>query len=337
MERDYSKINNVCLVILASVALTCALIYTRQILVPFVISLFCYAIFSPAVHYFQQRLRIPQLGSILLTIGLFLLIAASILFFIVSSVGSFIESAGTYTNTVKEFIRSSSEALSGWGLEVDSSAILTRVGDLPFFSIATSFTGQAVTLFGNATLVIIFVLFFLAGEGTGDINHPLADEILGKISRYVAAKFFISFVTAGLVGFILVVFGIKLAFMFAVLTFLLNFIPNFGSIVASILPMPVLLLQHGFGWQFAVVLFLLTGIQFLIGNVVEPKMMGESMELHPVTVLVFLMFWGLVWGIAGMFLAVPITAILRIVLSRIETTKPLAELLAGRLQSSSSV
>jgi AI-2 transport protein TqsA len=129
----------------------------------------------------------------------------------------------------------------------------------------------------------------------------------------------------------MMVAGVELAVMFAMLTFLLNFIPSIGSIVAVIIPLPVILLQYGFGWQFWFVLAFAGMVQFVIGNVLEPKMMGESLGLHPVTVLLFLMFWGLVWGIPGMFLAVPITAILKIVLCRIPTTVPVANLLAGKL------
>lgn len=72
-------------------------------------------------------------------------------------------------------------------------------------------------------------------------------------------------------------------------------------------------------------------IQFTIGNMIEPRLMGEHMDLHPITVLLFLMFWVLVWGIPGMLLPVPITAMLKTVLSWIETTQPLSELMAGRI------
>ncbi|MCB0357914.1 MAG: AI-2E family transporter, partial [Bdellovibrionales bacterium] len=72
-------------------------------------------------------------------------------------------------------------------------------------------------------------------------------------------------------------------------------------------------------------------IQIIIGNVIEPKLMGESMNLHPIAILLFLMFWGVVWGVPGMFLAVPITAILRIIFSRIEMTRPLANLISGQI------
>ncbi len=80
----------------------------------------------------------------------------------------------------------------------------------------------------------------------------------------------------------------------------------------------------------ATVILLTSGIQVVSGNVIEPKLMGQSFDLHPVVVLLALMFWGMVWGVVGMFLATPITAGLKIVLERIEATRPLALLMAGR-------
>ena len=179
--------------------------------------------------------------------------------------------------------------------------------------------------------IIIFVLFLIMGEGDGEPKSALIREIMSKISQYVVSKLALSVLTGVLVGIILAVCGVELAFMFAILTVLLNFIPSIGSMIATVLPLPVILLQFGLGWQFFVVLLLSTIIQFILGSVVEPKVMGEGMDLHPIAILLFLMFWGLVWGIPGMFLAVPITAILKIILSRIKTTHGISELLAGRL------
>ena len=141
-----------------------------------------------------------------------------------------------------------------------------------------------------------------------------------------------SLATGLLSGIIFTVFGVELALMFAILTVLFNFIPNVGSLIAMALPIPVLFLQFGIGWEFFAVLILCSLTQMLIGNVIEPKWMGDSMDLHPITVLIGLMFWGLVWGIPGMFLAVPITAIIKIILARLEPTRGIAELLAGRIR-----
>jgi AI-2 transport protein TqsA len=124
-----------------------------------------------------------------------------------------------------------------------------------------------------------------------------------------------------------------MALSFGVLAFLLNFIPNVGPIVASLLPIPLILLDPSGNivWMVAVIAATAT-IQLISGNVVEPKLMGNSSDLHPVTILLALMFWGMMWGIIGMFLATPITAAIKIVLERFELTRPIASVMAGRFE-----
>ena len=113
----------------------------------------------------------------------------------------------------------------------------------------------------------------------------------------------------------------------------MNFIPSVGSIVATLVAVASgggrvrRQLDGWWSWSFA-----LPGlVQMTIGNAIEPKLYGEGLELHPVTVLLSLAFWGLLWGIVGMVLAVPITASLRIVLMRFETTRPIGQIMAGDL------
>ena len=123
---------------------------------------------------------------------------------------------------------------------------------------------------------------------------------------------------------------LKLASVFGLLAFMLNFIPSIGSIVATLLPLPTAAAQFAdTPWMIALVLLIPGAIQITIGNVVEPKLMGDGMRLHPVTILLALAFWGLLWGPIGMLLAVPIMAALRIVFDKFEITQP-ASRLAGR-------
>jgi len=138
-------------------------------------------------------------------------------------------------------------------------------------------------------------------------------------------------VTALLVGSVLWWLGLQMAWLFALLVFLLNFIPNVGSIVATLLPIPVAVTQFQDPWMVLAVVAIPGAIHLTIGNLIAPRLMGRGVELHPVTVLLALAFWGLLWGIVGMVLAVPIVAVMRIVLGRYGTTRPLAELLTGRL------
>jgi AI-2 transport protein TqsA len=183
----------------------------------------------------------------------------------------------------------------------------------------------------NTFLVVVFTLFLITGESMSEEKHSVIEEIKTNAGKYIQAKLLTSGATALLSYIALVSFNVEMAFMFAILTFLLNFIPNIGSIIAVVLPLPIILLQFGIGFSFIFLAIALVGIQVVIGNILEPKIMGESMGLHPVTILLFLTFWGFIWGVTGMFLSVPITATLKIIFSKFELTKPISELFSGKL------
>ena len=169
------------------------------------------------------------------------------------------------------------------------------------------------------------------GRATADQKTSLSTEIEKQISYYLLIKIFVSLLAAITTWIILKITGTELAGMFAVLTFVLNFIPNIGPFIATALPMPVLFLQYGFDWHIIAALLLLTTAHFIIGNVLETKWLGKGMDLNPLVVIACLIFWALVWGIMGALLAVPLTSIIKMILGRSEPTKPFADLLAGRL------
>jgi AI-2 transport protein TqsA len=127
------------------------------------------------------------------------------------------------------------------------------------------------------------------------------------------------------------VLGLRMAFVFGLLAFLLNFIPSVGSIIATLLPLPMAVAQFNTVWPIIGVVAIPGTLQLVIGNAIEPKLLGRGLELHPVTILLALAFWGLLWGYMGMVLAVPITAIIRIILIRFETTRAMGNLLGGKL------
>ncbi len=107
--------------------------------------------------------------------------------------------------------------------------------------------------------------------------------------------------------------------------------PNLGPLVASALPVPFLILNANISPTMGIVCFILCMIvQFVSGNIIEPKLMGQSFDVSPTFLLVALMFFGLIWGIVGMFLATPIVSIIKIILEKTEMGRPVAELMAGR-------
>jgi AI-2 transport protein TqsA len=194
----------------------------------------------------------------------------------------------------------------------------------------TTLSQAFVSLVSTSVVVLIYVFFLLIG--TPSISHsPTLSEVDQQIRSYLSLKTVISIFTGIVFGVALRMFGVPMAFTFGVLAFLLNFVPNVGPIVASLLPIPLIILdpEGSVGWMAATITVICT-IQLISGNVVEPKIMGNSSDLHPVTILVGLMFWGMMWGVIGMFLATPIMAALKIILGRIEGTKSIADLMAGR-------
>ncbi len=260
--------------------------------------------------------------------------------------------------------------------------------------------GATMDIISSSVFVVIFVIFLLSGRDPRVVRKAIFEDIDHKIRRYICTKMAISAVTGILVWISLKTFGLTLAPLFGVLAFLLNFIPSIGSVISTILPVPVamaqiqvlsnikaksaefldeaqvqaqalmtdpnrpadvndsiqLLLSNAEvnaealfttlftneklisemvtqnGALFLVLVIAVPGvIQFVMGSLIDPKLMGEGLNLHPVTILLALSFWGLLWGIVGMFLAAPITAAIRIILMQFETLKPFGLLLAGKL------
>jgi AI-2 transport protein TqsA len=189
-----------------------------------------------------------------------------------------------------------------------------------------------VTLVSTSVVVLIFVFFLLIGSPAIHGGNATIHEINQQVRSYLALKTVISIFTGLAFGLALRIFGVPMPFTFGVLAFLLNFIPNVGPIVATLLPIPLIIFdpQGSLLWMVAAI-GVASAIQLISGNLIEPKMMGDASDLHPVTVLLALMFWGMMWGVIGMFLATPITAALKIMLQRIDQTRPVADLMAGRL------
>jgi AI-2 transport protein TqsA len=328
--ETYQKINTICIFILTIFASALALYSTKSVMIPFVLSVFMYLIISPFMGWMQNKFKIHHSFVLIITIILFLSIVLLLTLLTSTSIDSFLQGASQYKGKVQSAASFIELKANHFGYDLTAYDIKGKLQSLPIFSLLKGLTGSMLSMFSNSILVTIFTLFLLTGESVS--KHELAtfEEVKRSIAKYVSTKLLLSLVTGGLSYLVFLIAGVDLAIMFAIFTILLNFIPNIGSIVAVILPIPVLLLQFGFGWQTILVIISTSIFQVVIGNILEPKMMGESMDLHPVTILLFLTFWGFIWGVPGMFLSVPITATLKIIFSKMELTKPISELFAGR-------
>jgi AI-2 transport protein TqsA len=186
------------------------------------------------------------------------------------------------------------------------------------------------SFFSELMIVLLFLLFIMPSHDLfiREISHatPKKDrkrfrdmiyQIETSVREYVKIKSLISLLTAILCGILMFVFGVKYILLFMLLVFLLNFIPNIGSFFAVLM----ILISHFISLGFSVSLIFLglslVLVQFLCGNYIEPKVSGVKMEISPILILLSLFFWGYVWGITGMFFAVPLTVIIKIIINHI--------------------
>lgn len=330
----YQKMSVVCLTIIAAGVITAVLSYTKALMIPLVIAIFFYTILVQIATLLHKKLSFPAWLALTVSVLCFVSCFAGIIYFTVNSVGEFLKGAEMYRENLLSTTADLVNKLAQHGIHLDQSSIMDYIRDLPMLNWFQNFGKKLFSLLSNTTLIILFIIFLFIGEKKAlpsPTPNATLQEILSNVSKYLSVKLTTSLITALAVWFILLAFQVKLAFLFALLTFLLNFIPSIGSIIAVLLPTPVLFLQYGIGGHFWVIVGLMTAAQFCIGSLMEPKLMGEGMDLHPVVVIACLIFWGLVWGIPGAFLSVPITASIKIILSKIKYTRPMAELLAGRL------
>lgn len=328
----YLKTCAICLTIIAAGIVTAFLVYTKALLVPLVISIFFYTILAHMTLFLRHKFHFPKWAALSVSILLFVAFFVGVSVFTVNAVGSFLKGAEVYRESLLETSRNVLSSFQEHGISVDQNYAENYLRDLPVIDWIKSAGGRLWHILSNFTLIVLFMVFFLFGsKKTPPITNPAIKEMLSNISVYLSVKLMASLITAVVFASVLIGFEVKMALIFALFAFLLNFIPSVGSILAVLLPLPVLLLQFSWSPRFFIVMALLATAEFLIGNLLEPRFLGEGLDLHPATVVTSLIFWTLVWGVPGAFLSVPMTASIKIVLSKIKHTHAVAEFMAGRL------
>ena len=344
-EESRGKIQTVCLMVLSAAVLIYFVFWLRPVLLPFVVAVFVVSGISPVLNWLQSLLRVSRLLAAAVTFVAGLLMMTGLGIAIWFSAVELANNSDVYRNRVRDIVEKIDEWIpdrqSPSPEELQSSAKkkdqTTEWIDSMVRQGISATTQQLIGLVSTTIVVMIYVFFLLLGTATQQKLPPTWQNIDSQIRSYIALKTVISFFTGLAFGLALFLFGVPMALTFGVLAFLLNFIPNVGPLVASLLPVPLIVLNPdaSIEWMIAAI-GVASAVQVISGNIVEPKLMGESSDLHPVTVLLALMFWGMMWGIVGMFLATPITSGIKILLAKIPSTRPIAEIMAGRWNQSSA-
>jgi AI-2 transport protein TqsA len=325
----------VCLVILTVIAAGVALYLLRPVLVPFVLALFITYCLKPPIDLQMRHLRMPRWVAVATTailalgiVGLFGLLAGMAL-------GQMSGGIGDYQEQFHRLILRAGETIAARWPGGLSRALKPPALSIPEGTVGTFLSmvlRETTALLGNIALVVIFILFMLVGGKESDLSPGILKSVEIQVRRYLVLMVLISAATGLLAGLTLWALGVQFPWVFGFLTFLLNFIPNIGPFVATLLPIPVLLMNPGMSLPVVTLAIALpASIHFILGGIVLTRLQGKTLDLHPGVLLIALIFFGMIWGIVGTFLATPITAVVKLVCEQFPASRWMAAVLSGDL------
>lgn len=316
------------------------LVIGKSLLVPLVIAVFIWFLIKAMAVGIKHKVKIQYS---FINYSLATLILLSFIIFpiqlVASSVPDVIEALPTYEANILRLFESVIAKSP-----VDLPTITQGIKDnLHIASVLSTIANGLKGFTGNLLLVLLYIGFLFAEQNTMK-NKMLAtaenisqrrniqtiiNHINKRVTTYIWVKTQLSLLTAIVSYLIMLAIGLDFAIFWALLIFIFNFIPNIGSFIGTIFPALLAIVQFDTLAPAAIVLIGIGFIQFAIGNILEPKLMGDSLNLSPLTIMFSLILWGSIWGIAGLFLSVPITVIIVIILSEFPSTRPIAILFSS--------
>jgi predicted PurR-regulated permease PerM len=318
------------------------LILADSILIPFVYGIVVWFLASFIKSQIQKipflKKKVPNwiINSIAF---LFILVVLSLVSGLINSnITSLLANSETYAANLQKVV----EDINGT-FQIDLSAEITStIESFDYMGILGSLANNLSGTLGDVVMIALYAVFIFSEESVisdkikkifhNPEEYDRVSAILKKIndstSDYIRLKTQVSLLTGGVGYVFLLVMGVDAPFFWAFLIFALNYIPTIGSLTATLFPAVFSLVQFGKVEPFIIILVGLGVIQWFIGNVLEPKIMGRTLNLSPLVTIIALIVWGEIWGITGMLLSVPITVVMVIIFSQFENTKPLAILLS---------
>jgi len=315
-----------------------------SVILPFTIAVLLASAMFPIVKWLDKR-RVPRFISILLVVVI-LVSGLSIFAMVLFTSGSNILSLypkyenrlkDIYFNIARLFELPYDGSLTFWENIWGQLGIRTWVRGFAF-----SFSNIFFNFLSKAFLVVLFIVFILteashfkwkletAFDNRSDRIYKMGQAVMAQITRYLTAKFFISLATGFIVAVGLRLIGVEFAIGWGVIQFIMNFIPTLGSIVAGVSISLFTLVQF---WpspvQVILVISLVLTTNMILGNFLDPKIIGDHVGISPLMILISLGIWGFIWGFAGMVLAVPMTVIIKIICENIPIMEPVSILIGS--------
>lgn len=318
------------------------LIVGRGLLIPFVIALFIWNLLN-TINWAMQKLpvigdRLPNWISKILALMVVIGLVAVLIDIITNNVNDVIAASSRYQENLMHIFNN-----------IDQHYRIKALASLDGFLKNMSVQGVLVNIYGvfttitsSAVLIALYVVFLFVEQhffkqkinalfpqpGHRKVVDSILSHIVKDTQTYLGLKTLLSLITSTASWIIMRWVGLDFAEFWALLIFFLNYIPNIGAIVATAFPALLALIQFESWLPFTIITSGLVIVQFVVGNVLEPRFLSKSLNLSPLVILFALALWGAVWGVLGMFLSVPITVMMLIVFAHFESTRPIAILLS---------
>jgi predicted PurR-regulated permease PerM len=323
--------------LLSTLAMCIILNLASEVFIPLVVAWFMLQVFRPIIDLGRKN-KLPQFVNVFLVFAVFFSLCVIGIHFCASQIVEFNRAFTLYysklnamTLDILKVLQIPPESISRINWMDILGRYLRNISEVVF------------ALSSKFVLTLVFLMFMLLESPFLDskidrafsgLNATKIKNIMTtvsyQISRYLMTLTLISFATGFCVWLALEALGVELAVGWGVLTFLLNFIPTVGSIIATIPPVLMAILQFSPGYVRPImVLVSLGAIQITIGNVITPKVVGDRLDLSPIVILLSLLLWGTIWGIPGALLSVPIASIIKIVCENFPSLKPIAVMMGS--------
>ncbi|MDW4496675.1 AI-2E family transporter [Sulfitobacter sp. D35] len=339
---------NVVLVLALAIMIGWLMAIGRSVILPIVMALIAVYVLhsaSAAISRLPGFKVLPLMvlrAAVLVAFAGVLFAAATV---ISSTVREILQVAPAYEANLLAMIDGLSARLNLDAQDVWDRVEAATIGRIDLDGLVLALLGGFSSVGGVVFLVVLYVAFLMGerrsferrihaampGAARGESMLTLLRKINANIGAYLAVKTLINLILGTISFLIMYALDVDFALFWAIVIGLLNYIPYVGSYLGVAFPVILSLGQFG-DWTYSLlILAALSAAQFVVGNVLEPKLIGRQMNLSPFVVLVALAVWGTLWGVPGAILAVPMTSVIAIVLSEFEATRPIVTLLANRV------
>jgi predicted PurR-regulated permease PerM len=337
MNTNLSKGRPVSLIrITALIIIIAGAIYAKEIIAPFLIALFISIISAQPIFWLEKK-KVPRVLAVIIVLIGILAIFFGIGYLIGNELTSFTKNAPNYETRLKAIMDSFINFLNSNGFDVTRDQFPDLLDPTQIFHFTVKAVNELAKIVGSAFLVFLTVLFMLLELSsisdkvkvvfTGPAeSYDYIKKIIDSIRRYLAIKTILSIVTGVVLYIFLSLIGLKYAILWALIAGLMSYVPHIGSIIAAIPALLFALIQSGPGGAIWTLISFLV-VNNILNNFIEPKIMGRGLSLSTLVVFISLIFWGFVLGTVGMFLSVPLTTTIKIVLEQNEKTRWIAILL----------